>query len=171
MCVLAQKQIWQHDLVAAEKTITEASAALDPKWPPVMREGLLTARTYWLEVSGRPAEGEPLMAELVTLMRALGDERKLDHALTQMAESLFVQGKAVQAMALRREVMQRIGEQRVNYATSNLGNLCAALTFNDEPDEALRVGRVAFPLAQHEGSLSIFADHFALLAGKLGHYA
>ena len=99
------------------------------------------------------------------------DERKLDHALMQMAESLFVQGKAVQAIALRREVMQRIGERRVNYAASNLGNLCAALTFNDELDEALRVGRAAFPLAQHEGSLNIFADHFALLACKLGCYA
>ena len=33
------------------------------------------------------------------------------------------------------------------------------------------MGRAAFPLAQHEGSLSIFADHFALLAGKLGQYA
>ncbi len=171
LCVLAQNQTWQHDLAAAGKTIDEATAAFDPAWPPVMREGLLKARTYWLEVSGRPAEGEPLMAELVTLMRAVGDERKLDHALMQMAESLFVQGKAVQAIALRREVMQRIGERRVNYAAANLGNLCAALTFNDELDQALHVGRSAFPLAQHEGSLNIFADHFALLACKMGHHA
>ena len=171
LCVLTQKQIWQHDLVAAEKTIDEVRAALDPKWPPVMRAGLLTARIYWLQVSGRTAEGEPLMAELVTLMRALGDERKLDHALMQMAESLFVQGKAVPAIALRREVMQRICERRFNYAASNLGNLCAALTFNDELDETLRVGRAALPLVHREGSLNIFADHFALLACKLGHHA
>jgi len=171
MTVLAQKHIWQHDLPAAEAAIAEAVDLYEDTWPPVMREGLLTARTYWLEVSGRAAEGEPLMAELVALMRSLGDERKLDHALMQMAESLFVQGKAAEAITMRREVVQRIGARRVNYAASNLGNLCAALTFNDELDEALQIARAAFPLIQHEGSLRTFADHFALLACKMGRHA
>ncbi len=171
LTLLAQKQIWQHDLPAAEATIAEAGDLYDTGWPPVMREGLLLARTYWLEVSGRAAEGEPLMAELVALMRPLGDARKLDHALMQLAESLFVQGKAVEAICLRREVVQRIGARRVNYAASNLGNLCAALTFNDELEEALDTARTAFPLIQHEGALSPYADHFALLACKVGRPA
>ena len=163
----AQKHIWRHDLPAAERAITEASDLYDPSWPAVMREGLLTARTYWLEVSGRPAEGQALMEELVALMRAVGDERRLDHALMQLAESLFVQGKATEAIVVRREVAERIGPRRVNYAASNLANLCAALTFNDELDEALQTARLAFPLLQHEGSLSTYADHFALLAAHV----
>ncbi len=167
LTVLAQKHIWRHDLPAAEMAIAEASELYDGAWPPVMREGLLTARTYWLEVYGRAAEGEPLMEELVALMREHGDDRKLDHALMQLAESLFVQGKAAAAIDVRREVMQRIGMRRVNYAASNLANLCAALTFNDELDEALQISRTAFPLIQHEGSLRTYADHFALLACKL----
>ena len=171
LTVLAQKHIWQHDLSAAGAAIAEAAALYEAAWPRVMREGLLTARTYWLEVSGRAAEGEPLMAELVALMRSLGDERKLDHALMQMAESLFVQGKAADAIIMRREVEQRIGQRRVNYAASNLGNLCAALTFNDELDEALQTARAAFPLIQHEGALGTCADHFALLACKMGRPA
>lgn len=171
LTVLAQKHIWRHDLLAAEAAIAEAGDLYDTAWPPVMREGLLIARTYWLEVSGRAAEGEPLMAELVALMRSLGDDRKLDHALMQLAESLFVQGKAAEAISMRREVVQRIGTRRVNYAASNLGNLCAALTFNDELDEALQTARTAFPLIQHEGALSVYADHFALLACKVGRPA
>ena len=171
LTLLAQKHIWQHDLPEAEIAIAEASDLYDSAWPPAMREGVLIARTYWLEVSGRAAEGEPLMAELVALMRSLGDERKLDHALMQLAESLFVQGKAAEAIRVRREVARRIGAQRVNYAANNLGNLCAALTFNDELDEALPVARLAFPLIEHEGALRTYADHFALLACKLGRYA
>ena len=104
-------------------------------------------------------------------LRAVGDERRLDHALMQLAESLFVQGKATEAIGVRREVVEYIGQRRVNYAASNLANLCAALTFNDELDEALHTARLAFPLLQHEGSLSTYADHFALLACKLGRHA
>ncbi len=168
LTVLAQKHIWQHDLPAADTAILEAGDLYDPTWPPVMREGLLIARTYWLEVSGRAAEGEPLIADLVALMRVHGDDRKLDHALMQLAENLFVQGKAVEAIKVRREVVQRIGTRRVNYAAGNLANLCAALTFNDELNEALQTAHTAFPLIQHEGALRTYADHFALLACKLG---
>ena len=167
LCVLAQKQIWRHELAAAEQTIAEASALYDASWPPVMREGLLVARTYWLEVSGRPAEGEALVMEWVALMRPQGDDRKLDHALMQLAENFFIQGKASEAIRVRREVAQRIGSRRVNYAAGNLGNLSAALTFNDELGEALQTAQIAFPLMLHEGSLSTYADHVALLTCKL----
>ena len=170
LCLLAQKQVWQRDLDAAEKTITAANAIYEMSWPPVMREGLLIARTYWLEVSGRSAEGEPLMVELVALMRSLDDDRKLDHALMQLAENYFIQGKASAAIAVRREVVQRIGARRVNYAASNLGNLSAALTFNDELDEALQIAQTAFPLMLHEASLHVYADHLALLTCKLQRY-
>ena len=122
LCVQAQKQVWQHALAAAKLTIGEASALFDASWPTVMREGLLVARTYWLEVSGRPAEGEPLVMELVALMRPLSDDRKLDHALMQLAENYFIQGKASDAIAVRREVAQRIGLRCVNYAAGNLAN-------------------------------------------------
>ena len=60
-----------------------------------------------------------------------------------------------------------LGSRRVNYAASNLGNLSAALTFNDELGEALQTAQIAFPLMLHEGSLSTYADHVALLACKL----
>lgn len=171
LAVLAQKYIWLRELDAAAAAIAEASALYDTAWPPVMRESLLVARTYWLEVSGRAAEAEPLMTELVALMRSFGDDRKLDHALTQLAENLFVQGKAADAIVVRREVVRRIGAQRVNYAGGNLANLCAVLTFSDELDEALQIARAAFPLIQHEGALSTHADHFALLACKVGRPA
>ena len=171
LTVLAQKQVWARELSAAAQSIMEAGDLFDPAWPPVLREGLLVARTYLLEVSGRPADGQPLMEELVALMRSLGDRRKLDFALMQLAENLFIQGKAVEAIVLRREVVQRIGGRRVNYAGTNLGNLCAALSFAGELDEALQAAHAAMPLLQHEGALRTYADHFALLACRLGHHA
>jgi hypothetical protein len=72
---------------------------------------------------------------------------------------------------VRREIVQRIGGRRVNYAGSNLGNLCAALVFNNELDEALHVARESIAPLQRSGELHLHADHFALLACKLGRHA
>lgn len=168
---LAQKQVWARDLAGAEQSISEADAVFDPAWPPTMREGHLAARTYLFEVTGRPADGQPLMEKLVALMRASGDEQKLDFALMQLAENLFIQGKVAEAINVRRETVQRIGGRRVNYAGSNLGNLCAALVFNDQFEEALHTAREAIAPLQRAGLLHIYADHFALLAFKLGRHA
>ncbi len=170
LATLAQKQVWARDLTGAEQSIVEANATFDPAWPPVIREGLLAARTYLLEVTGRPADGQPLMEELVALMRESGDQRRLDFALMQLAENLFIQGKVAQAIAVRREIVQRIGGRRVNYGGTNLGNLCAALVFQGDLDEALQTACAAVPLLMHEGSLKTYEDHFALLACKLGRH-
>ncbi len=170
LTALAQKQVWAHDLSGATHSIDEAAALWRARWPPAMQEGLLLARTYLLEVSGRPADGQPLMEALVALMREVGDERKLDLALMQLAESLFVQGKTVETIAVRREVARRIGGRRVNYAGPNLGNLCAALTLHGELDEAQSVARAALPLLQREGAMRTYEDHFALLACKQGRH-
>lgn len=88
----------------------------------------------------------------------------------QLAENLFIQGKTQAAIAVRRDLMQRIGTRRVNYAGSNLGNLCAALVFNDELDEALRVALSAVAALRHDGTLRTYSDHFALLALKMGRH-
>ncbi len=171
LVTLAQKLVWVHEHAAVEQSLQEADQLFDPAWPPTMREGQLVARTYLFEVMDRAADGQPLMEELVALMRASGDARKLDFALMQLAENLFIQGKAAEAIAVRREIAQRIGVRRVNYAGTNLGNLCAALVFQDEVDEALQVAVAALAPLQHIGSLHMYEDHFALLAFKLGRYA
>ena len=75
------------------------------------------------------------------------------------------------AIAVRREIAARIGGNRVNYAGTNLGKLCAALVFKDELDEALQVAREAVAPLQRVGSLHTYADHFALLAFKLRRHA
>ena len=129
LVALAQKQVWAGDLTGAGQRIMEADANFDPSWPPTLREGQLAARTYLFEMTGRPAEGQPLMEELVAIMRASGDARRLDFALMQLAENLFIQGKVIEAIDVRREIVQRVGASRVSYAGGNLGNLCAALVF------------------------------------------
>ena len=168
---LAQKLAWRYDLSAAAQAAQEAAVLWDADWPPAMREDLLLARTYVLEASGRAAEGQPLMEELVALMRGLGDARKLDVALIQFAENLVVQGKDGQAIEVRREVAERVADRRVDYAGTNLANLSAALTFHDELDEALRVAREALPMLRRENRIAPFLDHFALLACKRGRAA
>ena len=171
LVTLAQKQVWARDFDGAQASITQADALFDPAWPALMREGQLAACTYLFEVTGRPADGEPLMRELVALMRASGDARKLDFALMNLAENLFIQGKVGEAVSVRREVVRRIGGRRVSYAGNNLGNLCAALVFNDELDEALQAARASIAPLQRSGEPYIHADHFALLACKLGWHA
>ena len=59
----------------------------------------------------------------------------------------------------------------MSYAGGNLGNLCAALVFNNELDEALNTARASIAPLQRVGLLRTYADHFALLALKLGRYA
>lgn len=135
-----------------------------------MRCGLLTAHTYVLEASGRPAEGQPLMEELVALMRRHGDARQLDFALMQLAESLFVQGKVEPAIALRREVVERIGERPADYAAANLGNLGAALTCLGDTEAALAAARQALPGLRRADRVATFLDHFALLACLRGRH-
>ncbi len=171
LVALAQKQVWAGDLVGAEQRIVEADAVFDPSWPLTLSEGQLTARTYLFEMTGRPADGQPLMETLVAIMRASGDARKLDFALMQLAENLFIQGKVIEAISVRREIVQRVANQRVSYAGNNLGNLCAALVFNNELDEALQTARASMVPLQRVGLLRTYADHFALLACKLGRYA
>jgi predicted ATPase/DNA-binding winged helix-turn-helix (wHTH) protein len=170
LVLLAQKQVWARDLAAAQQSIEQADPLFDPAWPAALREGHLAARTYLCEVTGRAADGQPLMEQLVAIMRATGDVRKLDFALMQLAENLFIQGKVHEAIAARLEIKARIGERRVSYAGTNLGNLCAALVFVDQLDAALEVGHAAFAPLQRAGLLRLYADHFALLAFKLGQH-
>ena len=165
---LAKKQIWRRDLEAAEKAIADAEAVFDPSWPPAIREPVLQARTYLLEIRGRPAEGEPLMLELVDIMRALGNPRKVELALMELAESYMVQGKHEAAAGVHREVRDKMQARRAGYNATNLGNLAAALTQLNELDEALETARLAIPVMQRTNKLHVFFEHFALLAGKLG---
>lgn len=170
LVLLSHKLVWHNDLDGAARAIDEAEALWDDRWPETMRCGLLTAHTYVLEASGRPAEGQPLMEELVALMRRHGDARQLDFALMQLAESLFVQGKVEPAIALRREVVERIGERPADYAAANLGNLGAALTRLGDTEAALAAARQALPGLRRADRVATFLDHFALLACLRGRH-
>ena len=136
----------------------------DPRWPSLLREPLLVARTYLLEASGHPDQGQLLMEELVALMRGWGDPHKLASAQQQLAGSLFVQGKAAEAVAVRREVAAGFGAARSISAGWNLMNLSAALTYQGEVEAALQAARESLPLLRLAGRLAGHFDHWALLA-------
>jgi tetratricopeptide (TPR) repeat protein len=138
---LAKKMVWRRDLDGAARVIADAEAILDPAWPPAIRTNLLQAKTYLLELQGRPEEGEPLMLELVALMRALGDPEKIDMALLDLAESYMVQAKFAEAAAVRQEVHDREGRKTPD--AHNLANLSATYTQMDRLDEALTCAREA----------------------------
>ena len=166
---LAKKQIWRRDLEAAEAAIDEAEVLFNSAWPPAVREPVLQARTYLLEILGRPEEGEPLMLELVDIMRAVNDPHRIDMALLELAESYIVQGKLDAAVSVHREVCMRTQKRGAPYISANLGNLAAALTQLGELDEAVKVARLAIPLLHRQRKLIVFLDHFALLACRLGN--
>ncbi len=167
----AQKLAWRYDLAAAEQAIREATEVADPAWPPLAREDLLLARTFWYEASGRPAEGQPMAEELLVLHQASGDPQEANIARINLAENLFVQGKVEEAIALRRQVVQDSRHSLQLYVITNLANLSAALTYRGETDEALATARAAVKDMVRIGRLGSFADHFALLACQRGRHA
>ena len=167
----AQKLAWRYDLTAAEEAIREATEAADPAWPPLAREDLLIARTFWYEAAGCPADGQPMAEELLALHQAHGDPREVNFARINLAENLFVQGKVDEAIALRREVVAQSGRTLQLYAVTNLANLSAALTCRGDTDEALELARQSLPDVIRIQRVAVFADHFALLACRRSRHA
>lgn len=167
---LAKKLAWHGEPGLIGTTLREAEALWDPQWPETLRAGMLAARTYALEVAGRPSEGEPLMHELVALMRRSGSPSQLDYALMELAESLFVQGKAEAAITLRLEVADRTRQRDPHVASTNLANLGAALAFVGRTEEALQAARESLPGLKLNGRLCTFLDHFALIACLRGRF-
>ena len=167
----AQKLAWRYDLEAAAEAIREATEVADPAWPPLSREELLIARTFWHEALGRPAEGQPFAEELLALQQAHGDSRQIDVARINLAENLFVQGKADEAIALRREVLAHTSRTLQLYAITNVANLSAALTYRGDTQEALALARRSLPELIRIDRLDHHADHFALLACQRGRHA
>lgn len=162
----AKKRVWRYDHEATAAALREAEAAFDPAFPAPAQAPWLMARTYLLEATGRAADGQPLAEQQVALMRAWGDPGELDAALCELAENLFVQGKAAEAVAVRREVAaHRHGRPD---AGQNLANLAAALTHLGRTDEALRLAREAVPLERACGRTGSMLDHWALLACQRG---
>ena len=166
---LSKKLIWRRDLDGALAAIGQAEALLDPRWPAAIRTDLLQARTYLLEIQGRPAEGEPFMLELLAIMRALGDPEKIDLAMVELAENYMVQGKFAEAADLRQTVQDRVGRKRP--AFQNLANLSAVYTQLDRLEEALACARAGAEGLLRSGKVWPFLDHFALMACKRGRLA
>ena len=166
---LAKKNVWRRDLAGAERAIEAAQTIFDNSWPAAIQSNLLQARTYLLELQGRPEEGEPYMLELLTIMRGLGDPEKIDLAMIELAESYMVQGKFEAAAELRQAVHDREGRKTPD--TYNLGNLSATYVQMDRLDEALACAREASTGLKQSLKLNVFLDHFGLLCCKLGHFA
>lgn len=162
----AKKRVWRYDHEATTAALREAEVAFDPAFPAPALAPWLMARTYLLEATGRPAEGQPLAEQQVALMRAWGDPEELDAALCELAENLFVQGKAAEAVEVRREVAAH--RQGRPGAGQNLANLAAALAHLGRTDEALRLAREALPLERACGRAGSMLDHWALLACQRG---
>lgn len=162
----AKKLVWRYDHAATAAALREAEAAFDPAFPPPAQAQWLLARTFFLEATGRPAEGQPLVEQNVALLRAWGDPNELDSALCDLAENLFVQGKAAEVVPVLQEVATR--RRGRPDEGQNLGNLAAALIRLGRTDEALRVAREAVPLERASGRAGAMLDHWALLACQRG---
>ena len=168
LAVLAKKNVWRRDLEGAERAIKGAEAIFDPAWPAAIRTHVLQAKTYLLELQGRPEEGEPYMLEMLAITRALGDPEKIDMAMIDLAESFMVQGKFAEAAAMRQAVHDRAGRKTPD--TQNLANLSATYTQMDRLDEALACAREAAPTLKRINKVHQFLDHFGLLCCKRGRF-
>jgi predicted ATPase len=168
LCALAKKQVWRHDLVRARTAIKTAESVFDPMWPSPVRETLLQAKTYLIEVEGQPEKGEPYILELLGIMQELGDQTKIHAAMIELAQSYAVQGKNWQEAANLRESIHHHRALRMLPDYKNLMNLCGVYTQLDRLDDALTCARKVAP-ARKSGHLVMFCiDHVALLACKRG---
>lgn len=160
----ARKMAWTYDADATGRAIEEAQSLWRPEWPPALQEMLIQARTYACEAAGRPEAGEPLMRELVALMRRHGDEHQLRKALADLAENLFVQDKVADAIEVRRELAARWRDSRSLDAILNRSNLSAALAHAGQVAEALVLAREGLEDLQRIDRLRQAIEHFALMA-------
>jgi len=165
---LAKKHVWRRNFAAAELALSEAERLFDRTWPPAMRAPLLQARTYMFELRGDAAAGEPLMHELVAIMRTTNNPEQLESALLELAESYVVQGKLLEAVRVHRDVRDRRAHRGAPPSALNLGNLMAVLAQLGEIDEAQATARIAIPLLKRARKLNAFVDHLALLALRVG---
>ncbi len=162
----AKKRVWRYDHDATAAALREAEAVFDPGFPPPVQAPWLMAHAYMLEASGRAAEGQPYAERQLALMRTWGDPQELDHALCELAENLFVQGKAAEVVQVRREVAARRAARPDG--GQNLANLAAALIHLGHTEEALALARQALPLERASGRAGNMLDHWALLACQRG---
>jgi predicted ATPase len=165
---LAKKNVWRRDLAGAERAIEAARAIFDPAWPAAIQSNVLQAKTYLLELQGRPEEGERYMLELLAIARDMGDPEMIDLAMVDLAESYMVQGKLEQAAAMRQAVHDRVGRKTPD--THNLGNLSATYTQMDRLDEALACARESAAGLKRSNKVHQFFEHFGLLCCKRGRF-
>ncbi|MFM9864366.1 MAG: TIR domain-containing protein [Micropepsaceae bacterium] len=163
---LAKKNVWRRDLDGAERALEAAQALFESAWPAAIQTNVLQAKTYLLELQGRPEEGERYMLEVLAIARALGDPEKIDSAMIDLAESYMVQGRLEEAAAMRQAVHDRVGRKTPD--THNLGNLSATYTQMDRLDEALACAREAAAGLKRNNKLHQFLEHIALLCCKRG---
>jgi hypothetical protein len=125
---------------------------------------LTQARAYACEALDRPEDGQPMLEEIVALARRLGDGDQLTRALADLAENLFVQGKAEEAIAARLEIARRCEGQDSLEAHHNNANLVAALAHAERTAEGIALARWVTPALNRIGRLDTYLVHWAFLA-------
>ena len=160
-------------LADAQAAVDEATALLDPGWPPVLHWSLRRARAWVLGFCGEPEQACALWEDLAREQGAAGEHEAMRASLMSAADqALRVDFEA--GIRLGREVVthMRAGGHRDMSAGFARANLCGALAQQGRQlDEALDLAREAVPLLTLSGALSTFLDHFALLAVRRGRAA
>ena len=162
------------DIDAAERLLREAEQLIDESWPRHLRAGLLQARATFFEASNRWDESRATFEAVLRADRETGDPENVAISLTNLANAALAVGDCAEAIRGLREALAlaRRGRSILGAGISyTLAMLSAALTQNEQLDEALPIAREASQLLQQEGDLVLFLDHFAMLAFKLGRIA
>ena len=169
-CALTQARAGAQDEAVAY--LAQATAVLDPAWPP--RLLLMQADASAFVALG--ARDLNAAREHFRRFRALALECGADSGMVVVSHNLadlaLCLDEADEAVRLGRELVTRLrrGRNRYNLGFA-LGNLCAALIMVGDYPGALETGREALPLLRAEEQAIWLFDHLTLLAARQGRLA
>lgn len=168
---VAEAMLDAGDLAGAANALKRAQAMEDASWPPADSMRRLRAEGLWLAKAGRPEEA--LQSAKLALEHAedAGIDRYRLVLLDDIARFHLEAGDAHEAANRYRALADSARKAHAGLTLSNaLAGLIAALTAEDELDEAQRVAQEALPVLARSAILAARADILAWLMAKSGHY-
>lgn len=159
------------DLAGAARALERARSMEDSTWPLADRMRRLRAEGLWLAKAGRADEALKCSSLALEHAQEAGIDRYELVLLDDIARIHLEAGHAHEAAARYRTLAARAREARAGLTLSNaLAGLIAALTAEDELDEAQRVAAEALPVLARCAILVARADILAWLMARRGRF-
>jgi predicted ATPase len=155
----------------AERTLAEARALEDPRWPPRLR-ALISFNGSFISIFRADADGYRTASEVtLDLAEEAGAERAAGMARLALADAALMGGDTDQAVLLGREAVAVLEalDQPSNRGLA-LGNLASALLMHGDVESVRATATQALPLLWRNEMGALLLEFLALLAVSAGQF-